>query len=147
MNSAAVRRPDLIREAAGTFGSQCVVVAMDVTAGAAVRVASATKATDLEAVAWARNAAALGAGELLVTAIDRDGTQLGYDVDLTRRIVDAVAVPVIASGGAASAASFADLFMESDADAALAASLFHDAATSVGALKRYLAERGIEVRR
>jgi len=149
VNSWAVARLDVIAEAASAFGSQCVVVAMDVRsveAEAMIRVASASRATALRAIPWAQTAAGLGAGELLVTSIDRDGTSLGFDLGLTREIVGAVTIPVVASGGAASAASFVQVFLEAGADAALAASLFHSRATSVSALKRYLRAKGIEVR-
>jgi cyclase len=154
INSAAVKNPELLTAAAKKFGSQCIVIAIDAKRlrlpGGAPRwevyIAGARQPTGLDAVAWAQQAVALGAGEILLTSIDADGTLAGYDLDLTRAIVQAVNVPVIASGGAGELAHFAEVLTVGGADAALAASLFHDKVLTVGAVKRYLAERGVPVR-
>jgi cyclase len=151
LNSAAVRDPALLRAAADEFGSQCVVLAIDArhnprTGGYDVLVDGGRTPTGRDAVAWASEAAALGAGEILLTSIDRDGTKSGFDLALTRAVRAAVEVPVIASGGAGSAADFADVFSLAGADAALAASLFHFGELDLGALKADLAQRGIPIR-
>jgi cyclase len=153
LNSAAVRDPELIRAASRRFGAQCVVVAMDARrtpgqpSGFEVVVDGGRTPTGRDAVAWARDCAQLGAGELLVTSIDRDGTRDGYDLALTRAIRDACDLPLIASGGAGSVGDFVAVFRDADADAALAASLFHYAELSIGDLKNELAAAGIVVRR
>jgi len=153
LNSAAVRDPELIRAASRRFGAQCVVVAMDVRrapsmpSGFEIVVDGGRTPAGRDAVAWARRCEELGAGELLVTSIDRDGTRDGYDLALTRSIRDACDLPVIASGGAGSVADFVAVFQEADADAALAASLFHYAELSIGDLKNELAAAGVVVRR
>ncbi len=151
LNSAAVRNPGVLRTAADEFGSQCVVVAIDArrTPGGAsyeVVVDGGRTGTGRDAVEWAREAERLGAGEILLTSIDRDGTKAGFDLALTRAVRDATNVPLIASGGAGCAADFADVFTIADADAALAASLFHFGELDIGALKADLAARGIRVR-
>ena len=168
-NTAALQRPEVIREAAERFGSQCIVVAIDARATApetssnrppadrAGRAAPATtwevythggrRPTGRDAVAWAQEAVALGAGEILLTSMDRDGTKDGYDLELTRAIAEAVTVPVIASGGAGTLEHFREAFTEADASAALAASLFHFGTYTIAEVKEYLAERGVEVRR
>ncbi len=151
VNSAAVRDPQILRACADEFGSQCVVLAIDARRnpggeGYEVVVDGGRTGTGRDAVAWAREATALGAGELLVTSIDRDGTKSGFDLALTRAVRDAVDVPVIASGGAGSASDFADVFAIAGADAALAASLFHFGELDIGALKVDLAARGIPIR-
>jgi len=151
LNSAAVRAPQVLRAAADEFGSQCIVLAIDARrtadgAGFEVVVDGGRTPTGRDAIAWAREATALGAGEILLTSIDRDGTKSGFDLTLTRAVRDAVDVPVIASGGAGSASDFADVFMLAGADAALAASLFHYGELDIGALKADLAARGIPVR-
>jgi len=151
LNSAAVRDPSTLREAADRFGSQCVIVAIDARRDATsdrweVVVDGGRTPTGRDAVAWAREAAACGAGEILLTSIDRDGTRAGFDLALTRSVRDAVDLPVIASGGAGCAADFADVFVTAGADAALAASLFHYGELDIGALKAELSERGIHVR-
>ncbi len=151
LNSAAVRDPKVLRASADLFGSQCIVIAIDARFDPArdgweVVIDGGRTPTGRDAVAWAREAAASGAGEILLTSIDRDGTKSGFDLALTRAVRDAVEVPVIASGGAGSAADFADVFEEGGADAALAASLFHFGELDIGALKLDLAERGIPVR-
>ncbi|MFY9781866.1 MAG: imidazole glycerol phosphate synthase subunit HisF [Candidatus Baltobacteraceae bacterium] len=151
LNSAAVRDPAVLRAAAGEFGSQCVVLAVDArhvpaTGGWEVVIDGGRTPTGLDAVTWVREATALGAGEILLTSIDRDGTKSGFDLALTRAIRDAVEVPVIASGGAGTAAHFAEVFELAGADAALAASLFHYGELDIGALKAELAARGIPIR-
>jgi len=150
VNSAAVRRPDLIREAAETFGSQCVVLAIDARRageGYEVVLDGGRTPTGRDAIAWAKAAVELGAGEILLTSMDRDGTNDGYDLQLTRRVAEAVHVPVIASGGAGDLAHLADVFAVGKADAALAASIFHFGRYTISQVKAYLAERGIPMRR
>jgi cyclase len=150
LNSAALREPKLVQRAAAEFGSQCIVVAIDARASGPgaweVVVDGGHTPTGVDAVAWAVDAARLGAGEILLTSIDRDGTKSGFELALTRAVRDAVSVPVIASGGAGAAADFADVFELGGADAALAASLFHYGELDIGALKLDLAARGIPVR-
>ncbi len=151
LNSAAVRDPNVLRAAASEFGSQCIVLAIDarrdpVTGLFDVLVDGGRTPTGRDAVSWAREATALGAGEILLTSIDRDGTRSGFDLELTRAVRAAVDVPVIASGGAGRASDFADVFEDAGADAALAASLFHFGELDIGALKAELAERGIPIR-
>ncbi len=153
VNSAAVRDPELIRAASRRFGAQCVVVAIDarrsanVPSGFEVVVDGGRTPTSRDAVAWAHECERLGAGELLVTSIDRDGTREGFDIPLLRAIRDACDLPVIASGGAGTVQHFIDVFREADADAALAASLFHYAELAIEDLKDALAREGIVVRR
>jgi cyclase len=149
INSAAVFDPALLTRAASVFGRQCVVASIDALRDGesyTVRTRSATRGTQLDAVAWAREAAERGAGELLVTSIDADGTRSGFDLQLTRLISDSVAVPVIASGGAKDADSFADALSLGGADAALGASVFHFGSLSIGDVKARCRERGITVR-
>jgi cyclase len=160
LNTAAVADPGLIRRCARRFGSQAVVVAIDArrrplrdaarsdTAGPSweVVVAGGRRPTGLDAVAWAERAVALGAGELLVTSIDRDGTRSGYDVDLLRAITSRVSVPVIASGGAAGPADFVAAVRDGGADAVLAASIFHRRIHAIAAVKEAMAAAGIPVR-
>jgi cyclase len=151
LNSAAVRDPDVLRAAASEFGSQCIVLAIDARRDPAtglydVLVDGGRTPTGRDAVSWAREATALGAGEILLTSIDRDGTRSGFDLELTRAVRAAVDVPVIASGGAGRASDFAEVFEDAGADAALAASLFHFGELDIGALKSELAERGIPIR-
>jgi cyclase len=149
VNSAALRDPSLVERLADRLGSQSVVVAIDATrrgtAGWGVRAVAASEETGREAVAWAREAVERGAGELLVTSIDRDGTRSGYDLDLTRAISAAVRAPLIASGGAGSAADVADV-LEAGASAALLASTLHFDLLRIGPLKRELASRGVSIR-
>ncbi len=153
VNSAAVRDPHLIADASRRFGAQCIVVAIDarrtagVPSGFEVVVDGGRTATGRDAVAWAAECERLGAGELLVTSIDRDGTRDGFDIALTRAIRDACDLPLIASGGAGAIADFTAVFRDADADAALAASLFHYGELSIGDLKDALAADGIVVRR
>jgi cyclase len=167
-NTAALARPQVIREAAERFGSQCIVVAIDARRtepGASsnrsapvpehadpaptwrVYTHGGRRATGRDAIEWAEEAVAMGAGEILLTSMDRDGTKDGYDLELTRAIADAVTVPVIASGGAGTLEHFREAFVEGDASGALAASLFHFGTYTIGEVKDYLAERGVEVRR
>lgn len=168
VNSAAVRNPELLSAGAERFGAQCVVLAMDarrtdderrMTNDGGLRHSSfvvrqrwevvvdgGRTPTGLDAVEWAQRAVALGAGEILLTSIDADGTKAGYDLELTRAIVEAVNVPVIASGGAGSLAHFAEVLDAGKADAALAASLFHDGVLTISQVKAYCAERGLPMR-
>ena len=149
INSAAVREPELIGKIAGRFGSQAVVVAIDakkVNRSFEVFVASGREATGLNAVQWAREAAACGAGEILLTSMDRDGTKSGFDCGLVREVAEAVSIPVIASGGAGSARDFIEVFREGRADAALAASIFHFGIENIAQLKSELRAADIPVR-
>ena len=144
VNSAAVARPELIDELAGRFGSQCVVLAIDAKSGV-VHVAGGRTPTTRDAVAWAREGAERGAGEILLTSMDRDGTTAGYDIGLTRPVSEAVSVPVIASGGAGELDHLVDA-LRNGADAVLAASIFHYGTYSVKQAKQHLADAGIPVR-
>jgi imidazole glycerol-phosphate synthase subunit HisF len=149
VNTAAVRDPDLISQLSLEFGAQAVVVAIDAKRENNhwdVLVGGGAESTHLDAVVWAQQAAELGAGEILLTSVDRDGTQSGFDVALTAAISRAVSVPVIASGGAKSPAHFLEIFRNGHADAALAASIFHDKVQSIGELKQFLRQEGVEVR-
>ena len=149
MNSAAVRKPDLIDAAAAEFGSQCVIVAIDARRNDEsweVVVDGGRTPAKRDAIEWAREAAQRGAGEILLTSIDADGTRTGYDLALTRAVHEAVDVPVIASGGAGTVQDFVDVFERAHADAALAASLFHYAILDIGVLKRELSRHGLHVR-
>lgn len=149
INSAAVRDPALIGKIAGRFGSQAVVVAIDarkVEGSFEVFVAGGRVATGRDAIQWAREAAACGAGEILLTSMDRDGTQSGFDCGLVRAVAEAVSIPVIASGGAGSAGDFIEVFREGRADAALAASIFHFGIENIAELKRELRDAGVPVR-
>ena len=154
LNSAAVLNPTILSEGATRFGAQCIVLAMDAKrrsvngdhAGWEVYISGGRKSTGLDAVEWAVKGVELGAGEILLTSMDADGTKNGYDIALTRAIADAVPVPVIASGGAGSMQHFEEVLTEGRAEAALAASLFHDGILSIPDLKVYLAEKGVTVR-
>ncbi len=150
LNSAAVRTPDLLREAAAEFGSQCIVLAIDARAnpdgGWEVVIDGGRTATGMDAIEWARRGTSLGAGEILLTSMDADGTKAGFDIALTRAVRDAVQVPVIASGGAGTVDHFADAFERAGADAALAATLFHFGELPIPVLKEGLAARGIPIR-
>ncbi len=150
LNTAALARPEVIREAAERFGSQCIVVAIDARREDEhwdVYTHGGRNPAGRDAVAWAQEAVALGAGEILLTSMDRDGTKDGYDLELTRAVSDAVTVPVIASGGAGTLEHFHEALVDGRADAALAASLFHFGIHTIAETKRYLAERGVQVRR
>ena len=150
VNSSAIDRPALITEAANKFGSQCVVVAIDAKrrtdGGWNIYKHGGRLDTGIDAVTWAKQAESLGAGEILLTSMDCDGTKAGYDLELTRSIAEAVSIPVIASGGAGNLEDFYDAFTEGKADAALAASLFHYKELEIRQVKEYLAEREISVR-
>jgi cyclase len=149
INSAAVKDPTLIGKIAARFGSQAVVVAIDarrVKGGFEVFVAGGRIPTGRDALQWAREAAACGAGEILLTSMDRDGTQSGFDCELTQMVADAVSIPVIASGGAGSPQHFIDVFRNGRADAALAASIFHFGLENIGQLKRELQAARVPVR-
>lgn len=152
INSSAINRPELISEAADKFGSQCVVVAIDAKkradgSGWNVYKNGGRIDVGLDAIAWAKRAEALGAGEILLTSMDCDGTKAGYDIALTRQIAEAISIPVIASGGAGTKEHFFDALTEGKADAALAASLFHYKELEIQEVKDYLADRGVPVRR
>jgi imidazole glycerol-phosphate synthase subunit HisF len=150
LNTAAVERPALIGEAAERFGSQCIVIAIDARASGAgtwaVYTHGGRRATGRDAVEWAREATRLGAGEILLTSMDRDGTKDGYDLELTRAIATAVDVPVIASGGAGSLEHLVEGLVDGRADAVLAASIFHFGIHTIAEAKAYLRERGVPVR-
>ena len=150
VNSSALRNPELIRQAARRFGSQCVVVAMDAKrrpeGSWTLYLNGGRVDTGQDALEWAKEVEALGAGEILLTSMDRDGVKTGYDLELTRAVSEAVGIPVIASGGAGEKAHFYEAFTTGRADAALAASLFHFGELSVPELKRYLQGRGVPVR-
>ena len=149
VNTAAVENPGLLTELMDAFGRQCVVLAIDARSregGYEVYTYGGSRATGRDALGWAEEGARLGAGEILLTSMDRDGTGGGYDHALCDAVSRAVRVPVIASGGCGSAAHVRDVFEKTGVDAALAASIFHYESTSVGAVKRHLAERGIPVR-
>ena len=150
VNSAAVARPELISEAAERFGSQCVVLAVDARSRGdgtwEVVVAGGRKPTGIDLIDWVKKGEALGAGEILLTSMDADGTKAGFDLAMTKAVTDAVSIPVIASGGCGSLAHFAEVFEETNCDAALAASLFHFRELTVPQVKDYLRERSIPVR-
>ncbi len=150
VNSAAVSRPELITEAADRFGAQCVVTSIDAKRGLdgdwKVWVKGGREETNLEAIAWAQQCVELGAGEILLTSIDRDGARTGYDLALTRAVAESVRVPVIASGGAGVASHLVDAVVHGGADAVLVAGILHDGVTTVRALKRHMLDAGLPVR-
>lgn len=150
VNSAAIKRPELIREAAEKFGRQCVVCAIDAKKNDGgswdVYLNGGRVNTGLDAVEWAKKAEMLGAGEILLTSMDADGTKAGYDIELTRKVSESVKIPVIASGGAGNMKHFLDAFTDGKADAVLAASLFHFREIEIVDLKKYLRENGQSVR-
>jgi len=149
VNTAAVARPELITELSGEFGAQAVVLAIDAKRQSDhwnVMVRGGRESASLDALEWARAGVVRGAGEILLTSVDRDGTQCGFDIALTSAISKAVSVPVIASGGAKLPEHFAEVFKDGAADAALAATIFHDGTQSIRALKRFLTQNEIEVR-
>ena len=151
INSAAIDRPELIREAADKFGSQCVVVAIDAKrradgSGWNIYKHGGRIDTGIDALSWVEKVYQLGAGEILLTSMDCDGTKAGYDIELTKRVSDLVPIPVIASGGAGSPEHFYDALAEGGAEAALAASLFHYKELTIREVKEYLRGRGVSVR-
>jgi imidazole glycerol-phosphate synthase subunit HisF len=149
INTSAVERPELIGELSREFGAQAVVLAIDAKRCGTrwlVHVRGGREATDLDAIAWAQRGVEMGAGEILLTSMDKDGTQSGFDVELTAAISRAVTVPVIASGGAKVPSHFVDVFTTGAADAALAASIFHDRVQSIRELKEFLKRNGVQVR-
>jgi cyclase len=150
INSSALARPELIREGAEKFGSQCIVVSIDAKKTApdkwGVFARGGRTDTGLDAIAWAKQAVALGAGEIVLNSIDADGTKTGFDLVITRRISESVGVPVVASGGAGTLEHMAEVLLEGRADAVLAASIFHFGTFTVGDVKKYLAGKGIAVR-
>ena len=154
LNTAALEKPQLISECAETFGSQCIVVAIDARRRYADRSENGWEVythggrhkIGLDSIEWARRAEGLGAGEILLTSMDRDGTRDGYDIELTRAVSDAVRIPVIASGGAGKLEHFYEALTDGGASAVLAASLFHFGEFTIGRVKKYLRERGVVVR-
>lgn len=150
LNSAAVARPEVLTEVADRFGAQCVVASIDAKRDSSgvwrVWVKGGREQTDLEAVAWAEECVARGAGEVLLTSIDRDGARTGYDLELTRAVADAVVVPVIASGGAGTSQHLIEAVVQGHADAVLVAGILHDGVTTVRALKREMQEARLAVR-
>jgi imidazole glycerol-phosphate synthase subunit HisF len=150
VNSAAVRDPSLIERVAGAWGNQVLVLAIDARrrpeGGWEVFTHGGRRTTGLEAVAWARKGAELGAGEILLTSMDRDGTQAGYDLELLRQVTSAVDIPVVASGGVGTLEHLREGLVEGGADAALAASIFHDGVFTVGEAKAFLRQAGVSVR-
>lgn len=149
LNSAAVSNPELISETANKFGSQCVVIAIDAKntpSGYKVFIKGGKEATGKNVLDWAKQAEKSGAGEILLTSMDRDGTKNGFDIELTKLVSQSVSIPVIASGGAGKKEDFYDIFSEGFADAALAASLFHYNETSISAIKEFLQQKQIVIR-
>jgi cyclase len=149
INTAAVERPELISELSREFGAQAVVLAIDAKRCGdhwQVMVRGGRESTPLDAIAWAKKGVAQGAGEILLTSVDRDGTQSGFDVALTAAVSNKVSVPVVASGGAKLPEHFVEIFKQGAADAALAASIFHDSVQPIRALKQFLSTNGVEVR-
>ncbi|MHB9055226.1 MAG: imidazole glycerol phosphate synthase subunit HisF [Paludibacteraceae bacterium] len=149
VNTAAVRNPQLIRDLADNFGSQCIVLAIDtknIDGEWYVFLNGGRVPTDIKTIEWAKQAVALGAGEILLTSMNHDGTKDGFAMDITKAVSEAVNVPVIASGGAGEMEHFVDILNEGKADAALAASIFHYGEIEIPALKRYLKEKGIAIR-
>jgi imidazole glycerol-phosphate synthase subunit HisF len=150
INTSAVTNPQLVADAAGKYGSQCIVVAIDAKQTSPgkweVFTHGGRKATGLDAIEWARRMCELGAGEILLTSMDRDGTKSGFDLALTRAVAEAVSIPVIASGGVGNLEHLAAGVLEGKADAVLAASIFHFGEYSIGEAKQFMASRGIEMR-
>ncbi|EAD5761514.1 imidazole glycerol phosphate synthase subunit HisF [Listeria monocytogenes] len=149
LNSAAIKRPDLIQEGADKFGNQCIVVAIDAKWNGtnwSVFTRGGRNDTGLDTITWAKKAVQLGAGEILLTSMDGDGTKNGYDIPLTKAISEAVSVPVIASGGCGNAAHMAEVFEKTNATAALAASIFHYGELSIQNVKTTLLEKGVNIR-
>lgn len=149
INTAAVKNPQLVYEGAKRFGSQCIVVAIDARRRGSsweVYIHGGRTPTGMDAIEWAKRVESLGAGEILLTSMDRDGTKTGYDIELTKAVVSSVNIPVIASGGAGSMEHFYEVFSKANADAALAASLFHFREMSIPELKSYLISRALPIR-
>lgn len=149
INSKAVKEPDFIKKSSDRFGSQCIVVAIDAKRkdrSWEVYINGGRVPTGVDAVIWAKKAECLGAGEILLTSMDRDGTKDGYDIELTKKISETVSIPVIASGGCGRLEHFKEALIDGEADAALAASVFHYKEFSIGEVKRYLRKEGVEVR-
>ena len=149
INTAAVRNPNLITQAANDFGSQCVVVAIDAKKTESswnVFIKGGRENTGLDAIKWAKKVAELGAGEILLTSMDKDGTKSGFDIELIRKVSKSVNIPVIASGGAGKKQDFLEVFITGKADAALAASLFHFGQLKISDLKKYLSDNNVEMR-
>ncbi|HSP20716.1 MAG TPA: imidazole glycerol phosphate synthase subunit HisF [Planococcus sp. (in: firmicutes)] len=149
LNTAALDRPELIKEGADYFGSQCIVIAIDAKRSGDhwdVYTHGGRNKTEWNAVEWAKKSVEMGAGEILLTSMDKDGSKDGFDIELTKAVRDAVEVPVIASGGAGNREHFSEVFKQADADAALAASIFHYKETSVAEVKDYLRKEGVNVR-
>lgn len=152
VNSSAVKNPDLVSQAAEKFGSQCVVVAIDARktdatpSGFEVYTAGGRTPTGLDAIAWAKDVCQRGAGEILLTSMDKDGTKSGFDIPLTKAVTEVVDIPVIASGGCGALSHFSEVFQKTGADAALAASLFHYGELTVSQVKQHLHEKQIPVR-
>lgn len=149
INTAAVKYPELIKEASSRFGSQCIVVAIDAKKtdkSWQVYINGGRTPVDLDAIAWAKKAEFLGAGEILLTSMDFDGTKEGYDLELTKKVTESVNIPVIASGGAGTLEHFYEVLTYAGADAALAASLFHYKELSIKEVKQYLSKKGINIR-
>ena len=149
LNTAAVKNPQLLKQASRVFGSQCIVVAIDAKSkgrGWEIYINGGRTPTGLDALKWARKAEKLGAGEILLTSMDYDGTKDGFDIKLTKAISEAVRIPVIASGGAGKLKDFLDVFKKTKATAGLAASIFHYREISIKKIKSYLSRKGIEVR-
>jgi cyclase len=150
LNTAAIKNPELIAEGAKRFGRQCIVLAVDARQRGEeeweVYINGGRTPTGLDVLDWVKQATALGAGEILLTSMDKDGTKDGYDIKLTRAVSEAVGVPVIASGGAGELVHFYDVLTEGKADAVLAASVFHFGQFTVGQVKQYLKSKGVEVR-
>ncbi|EFQ5017727.1 imidazole glycerol phosphate synthase subunit HisF [Listeria monocytogenes] len=149
LNSAAIKRPDLIQEGADKFGNQCIVVAIDAKWNGtnwSVFTRGGRNDTGLDAIKWAKKAVQLGAGEILLTSMDGDGTKNGYDIPLTKALSEAVSVPVISSGGCGNAAHMAEVFEKTNATAALAASIFHYGELSIQNVKTTLLEKGVNIR-
>ncbi len=150
MNTSAVRRPDLVRESSEKFGSQCTVVAIDAkrqkTGSWEVYVRGGREATGIDAIEWVKKVESLGAGEILLTSMDSDGTKNGYDIELTSKVCESVKIPVIASGGCGTLEHFKEALTDGKADAALAASVFHFKEFSIKEVKEYLNEKGVAIR-
>lgn len=149
LNTAAVKNPAIITEGANTFGSQCIVIAIDAKKSGTswkVFINGGRTATDLNAIEWVKEVVEKGAGEILLTSMDRDGTKKGFDIELTRQISENISIPVIASGGAGTKEDFLDVFSKGKADAALSASLFHFGELKIKEVKNYLQNNGIVVR-